>query len=138
MIEVADVFRRFAADYLSAHGVSMPPSHRRAIEDILDCRTAALGGQVWRCEACNTEVFSYHSCGNRSCPKCHTAQTREWLDRRQSDLRDAGALCGRSATAISTSSCAPPPLPPIHLQALSSSLANLVEPLALVRIGGNR
>jgi hypothetical protein len=33
-----------------------------ATEDILDCRTAALGGQVWRCEGCNTEVFSYHSC----------------------------------------------------------------------------
>jgi hypothetical protein len=62
MIEVADVFRRFAADYVSAHGASMLPSHRRAIDDILDCRTAALGGQVWRCETCNTEVFSFHSC----------------------------------------------------------------------------
>ena len=51
MIEVAAVFRRFAADYLSAHGASMLPSHRRAIEDILNCRTAALGGQLWRCEA---------------------------------------------------------------------------------------
>jgi hypothetical protein len=50
MIEVADVFRRFAADYVSAHGASMLPSHRRAIEDILHCRTAALGGQVWRCK----------------------------------------------------------------------------------------
>jgi hypothetical protein len=86
MIEVADVFRRFAADYLSVHGASMLPSHRRAIENILDCRTAALGGQVWHCEACNTEVFSYHSCGNRSCPKCHTAQTQEWLERRQAEL----------------------------------------------------
>ena len=79
MIEVADVFRRFAADYLSAHGASMLPSHRRAIEDILNCRTAALGGQVWRCEQCDTEMFSWHSCANRSCPKCHTAQTKEWL-----------------------------------------------------------
>jgi len=86
MIEIADVFRRFAADYLSAHGASMLPSHRRAIEDILNCRTAALGGQVWRCEACSTEVFSYHSCGNRSCPKCHTAQTQEWLERRQAEM----------------------------------------------------
>src|ERR1700676_4615033 len=86
MIEVADVFRRFAADYLSAHGASMLPSHRRAIEDILNCRTAALGGQVWRCEQCDTEMFSWHSCGNRSCPKCHTAQTQEWLDRRRSEM----------------------------------------------------
>lgn len=86
MIELAEVFRRFAADYLSVHGTSMPPSHRRAIEDILNCRTAALGGQVWRCDACNTEVFSYHSCGNRSCPKCHTKQTQAWLDHRQAEL----------------------------------------------------
>jgi hypothetical protein len=86
MIEVADVFRRFAADYLSAHGASMLPSHRRAIDDILACRTAALGGQVWRCEQCDTEVFSYHSCGNRSCPKCHTAQTQEWLACRQAEM----------------------------------------------------
>jgi hypothetical protein len=86
MIELAEVFRRFAADYLSVHGASMLPSHRRATEDILACRTAALGGQLWRCEACNTEIFSYHSCGNRSCPKCHTAQTQEWLELRQAEL----------------------------------------------------
>src|SRR5271166_1766476 len=67
----------------------MLPSHRRAIEDILNCRTAALGGQVWRCETCNTEVFSFHSCGNRSCPKCHTAQTQEWLEHRQAEMLPA-------------------------------------------------
>jgi hypothetical protein len=35
MIELADVFRRLAADYLPAYGASILPSHRRAIEDIL-------------------------------------------------------------------------------------------------------
>src|ERR1700692_1253863 len=64
----------------------MLPSHRRAIDDILDCRTAALGGQVWRCETCNTEVFSFHSCGHRSCPKCHTARTQEWREHRQPEM----------------------------------------------------
>jgi hypothetical protein len=39
MIEVADVFRRFAAVYLSAHGASRRSSHQRAIEDILNCCT---------------------------------------------------------------------------------------------------
>jgi hypothetical protein len=86
VIEIAEVFRRFAADSLDAHGAAMPPSHRRAIQDILDCRTAALGGQVWRCEDCGTETFSFHSCGNRSCPKCHTAQTQEWLGHRQAEM----------------------------------------------------
>jgi hypothetical protein len=45
MIEVADVFRRFAADYLAAHGASLPPSHRRAIEDILRPGVALRGVQ---------------------------------------------------------------------------------------------
>ena len=86
MIEIADVFRRFAEDYLSAHGASMPPSHRRAVTDILDCRTAALGGQLWRCDHCSAEVFSYHSCKNRSCPKCHTEQTERWLEARRAEM----------------------------------------------------
>ena len=58
MIEVADVFRRFAAGYLSAHGASLLPSHRRAIEDILTCRTAHSAARSWRCEQCDTgDVF---------------------------------------------------------------------------------
>jgi hypothetical protein len=86
VIEVADVFRRFAGDYLSAHGASMPPSHQRAITDILACRTEALGGHLWRCDECAAEVFSYHSCKNRSCPKCHTDQTERWLEARKGEM----------------------------------------------------
>jgi hypothetical protein len=85
VIEVADVFRRFAPDYLAAHGASMLPSHRRAIDDIMACRTQALGGHLWRCDQCNTEVFAYHSCKNRSCPKCHADQTEHWLQARQAE-----------------------------------------------------
>jgi hypothetical protein len=86
VIEVADVFRRFARDYLSAHGASMLPSHRRAITDIQACRTEVLGGHLWRCEQCSAEVFSYHSCKNRSCPKCHTDQTEHWLEARRAEM----------------------------------------------------
>ena len=86
MIEIADVFRRFADDYLSAHGASMLPSHRRAIADILACRTEALGGHLWRCDRCGAEVFAYHSCSNRSCPKCHSEQTERWLEHAQAEM----------------------------------------------------
>ena len=86
MIEIADVFRRFAGEYLSAHGASMPPSHRRAIADILACRTEALGGRLWRCESCSAEIFSYHSCKNRSCPKCHGPQIERWLEMRKAEM----------------------------------------------------
>ena len=86
MIEIADVFRRFADDYLSANGATILPSHRRAIADILACRTEALGGHLWRCDHCSAEVYSYHSCKNRSCPKCHTDQTERWLAARKAEV----------------------------------------------------
>jgi hypothetical protein len=62
MPEVADVFRRFAGRYLEAHGAAMLPSHRRAIADILACRTEALGGQLWSCDDCGTRLHVFHSC----------------------------------------------------------------------------
>jgi hypothetical protein len=86
VIEIADVFRRFADDYLSAHGATILPSHRRAIADILACRTEALGGHLWRCDHCSAEVYSYHSCKNRSCPKCHADQTEGWLASRKAEV----------------------------------------------------
>jgi hypothetical protein len=36
----------------------MLPSHRRAIADILACRTQALGGHLWRCDHCSVELYS--------------------------------------------------------------------------------
>lgn len=86
MVDVADVVRRFAPAYLDVHGASMLPSHRRALTDIAACRTAELGGHLWRCTACSAEVYSYHGCRNRSCPKCHTDQTRDWLEARRNEL----------------------------------------------------
>jgi hypothetical protein len=87
VIAIAEVFRRFADDSQSVHGASMLPSHRRAITDILACRTEALGGHLWRCDQCGAEVFAYHSCKNRSCPKCHTDQTERWLQARKLEMR---------------------------------------------------
>jgi hypothetical protein len=86
VITVADVFRRFAPHYLSAHAGALLPSHARAIADILACRTQALGGHRWRCDRCSTEVHSYHSCKNRSCPTCHRDQTARWLQARKAEL----------------------------------------------------
>ena len=86
MVALADVFRRFADDYLSRHGASVLPSHRRAIADILACRTHALGGHLWRCNHCSSEVYSYHSCKNRSGPRCHKDQTERWIAAREVEL----------------------------------------------------
>ena len=48
VIELADVFRRFADGYMSAHGAAMPASHRRAIADIMACRTELESAWTYR------------------------------------------------------------------------------------------
>ncbi len=45
-LELADVFRRFGPDYLTKYAGAMPPSHEKAIYDIIRCRTPALGGHL--------------------------------------------------------------------------------------------
>ena len=85
-LEVADVFRQFGPSYLDAFGDRLLPSHRRAIDDILACRTAAMGGHVYRCDGCGQHFYVYHGCRNRSCPACHTHQTQQWLDARTVEL----------------------------------------------------
>src|SRR5215831_18339758 len=64
----------------------MLPSHRRAIADIIACRTEALGGQQWCCNHCGTLVHVFHSCRNRACPKCHAEQTQAWLEQRREEI----------------------------------------------------
>jgi integrase/recombinase XerD len=84
MPEVADVVRRYGREYLDRFGQDLLPSHRRAMEALLACRTEALGGQLLQCEHGGQEHYVYHSCRNRSCPTCHRLDTDAWLaDRRQ-------------------------------------------------------
>jgi hypothetical protein len=53
---------------------------------IVQCRSAALGGHVLRCDGCGVEQVSYNSCRNRHCPKCQSSAAQRWLDARQADL----------------------------------------------------
>jgi Putative transposase/Transposase zinc-binding domain len=55
----------------------------RAIEQ---CRTEALGGQVYVCPACGETRYSYHSCRNRHCPKCQNENAQRWLEKQQTLL----------------------------------------------------
>jgi hypothetical protein len=80
VVELAEIVRQAGEAYTRAFGARMLPSHTRALEDILACRTPALGGSLFACdEDCGHLEFAYHSCGNRHCPTCHRERTRRWL-----------------------------------------------------------
>ena len=84
MLEVADVVRAAAPEICAR--LAVLPSQQQALRSILNCRTSALGGQLYRCLECGERVFSYHSCGNRHCPKCHGQQTEDWLQEQRARL----------------------------------------------------
>jgi hypothetical protein len=86
MLEVADIFRLHGPEYRAKFGDRMLPSHRRAMQDIEQCRTESLGGQLYYCAQCDQQRYSYHSCKNRHCPKCQNEQANEWLKAQQSLL----------------------------------------------------
>ncbi len=50
------------------------------------CRSAALGGHVLRCGACEDVQIAYNSCRNRHCPKCQSSAAKRWLSDRQQEL----------------------------------------------------
>jgi hypothetical protein len=84
MLEVADIFRRHGAAYRAQY--SLLPSQARALRDLEACRTAYFGGHLKQCDHCDRQVYAYHSCRNRHCPKCHGDQTERWLAQQQSRL----------------------------------------------------
>jgi hypothetical protein len=84
VLEVADILRAAGAEVCARLAVS--PSQQRAVRAILECRTPALGGEVFGCPKCGAFHYSYHSCGNRNCTKCHGQQTERWLTEQRARL----------------------------------------------------
>jgi len=79
--EVADVIRAHGEAFLAKHGGALTAEQRRALRDLADCRTQALGGHVERCLDCGHARIAYNSCRNRHCPKCQALARARWLQR---------------------------------------------------------
>lgn len=79
--EVAEVIREHGEAFLAKYGGMLNAEQKRALRDLADCRTAALGGHVQRCLDCGHERIAYNSCRNRHCPKCQALARARWLER---------------------------------------------------------
>jgi hypothetical protein len=82
-LELADIFRQYGPAYRQKYASRIPANHFKAMRAIEQCRTEALGGQVYRCPNCEQLQYSYHSCRNRHCPKCQNDHAQRWLDKQQ-------------------------------------------------------
>jgi hypothetical protein len=82
--EVADILRHHMNDYKTEY--CLWPLHRKVVSDLLNCRTARLGGHIERCDNCGAVRITYHSCRNRHCPKCQHMPRERWLEKRKNDI----------------------------------------------------
>jgi hypothetical protein len=83
---VAEIIRLHGAAYRAHVGDRLLPSQVRVLRDLAACRTASCGGHLTHCDHCDTQVFRYHSCGNRHCPTCHQPHTEHWLETQRAQL----------------------------------------------------
>jgi hypothetical protein len=61
-LELTDIFRTHQDDFLARWNPALSREQRQALRDIRDCRTAALGGHLQRCDQCGHRVNVYNSC----------------------------------------------------------------------------
>jgi len=85
-LEVADIFRTHGPAWRQTQHSHLSLGQLKVMSAIEQCRTAALGGHVLRCNACGHFDIAYNSCRNRHCPKCQARAAQRWLEARQADL----------------------------------------------------
>jgi hypothetical protein len=85
-LEVADIIRASGSRFSERHASRLAYQHRKVMDAIVRCRTAALGGHRDQCLRCGHQAISYNSCRNRHCPKCQGNARARWLAARSAEL----------------------------------------------------
>ncbi|MCP4113269.1 MAG: IS91 family transposase [Desulfobacteraceae bacterium] len=83
-VELADILKAHIGDYQKKY--QLFPEQYKIVYDLLNCRTAYLGGHIDRCTECGKESISYNSCRNRHCPKCQSLPREKWIANRGADV----------------------------------------------------
>jgi hypothetical protein len=83
-LEVAHILHKHIGDYQNQY--RLWAEHKKIVSDLLNCRTAHLGGHIDRCDNCGTVRIIYHSCRNRHCPKCQHMPRERWLEKRKDEI----------------------------------------------------
>ena len=85
-LEVADIVRTSGNRFWEHYGSHLAWQHRKVLDAIVRCRTAALGAHRDQCTRCGHQAISYNSCRNRHCPRCQGNARSRWLAKRRTEL----------------------------------------------------
>lgn len=80
MPTLADVVRQHGPAYQQRFAAKLLPSHAHAMNAIVSCRTAAMGGHLEHCGQCGQTKLVYHSCRHRACPRCGGERAAQWVE----------------------------------------------------------
>ena len=83
---VAEIFRRTGGAYRRRLAGRLDAGRLKVMAAIEACRTAALGGHMYRCDGCGREHPLYNSCRNRHCPLCQGLAANRWREARAADI----------------------------------------------------
>jgi hypothetical protein len=83
---VADIGRASGNSFWEHYGSHLAWQHRKVLDAIVRCRTAALGAHHDQCTRCGYQAISYNSCRNRHCPRCQGNARSRWLAQRRAEL----------------------------------------------------
>ncbi|HKM06191.1 MAG TPA: IS91 family transposase [Sphaerochaeta sp.] len=83
--EVQDILAHSFASFRLRH--PLDKDQYKAVNAILRCRTAALGGHKDSC-SCGFSRISYNSCRCRCCPKCGSMKRESWIEGRLCSILD--------------------------------------------------
>ncbi|WP_200897935.1 IS91 family transposase [Arsukibacterium sp. MJ3] len=83
-LHLSDVLTRFLPDYQQHYAMNW--QQQAACKHILQCRTLALGQQLWQCDNCQQQQVVYCSCRDRHCPRCQGQRTRDWIEAQAANL----------------------------------------------------
>jgi hypothetical protein len=86
MSAIQKIFRIYSKQYLALYGERMPKIHKKAIQDIIDCRSGSFGTIVYACHDCQTIKSIACCCGNRHCPTCQHDKADQWLHKQMENL----------------------------------------------------
>lgn len=84
------------ADIVKQHRPALERRYRlsryqkRLLTDMVQCRTAVLGGHLEVCENGDFERVAYNSCRNRGCPKCQALAQEKWIAGMRERILDIG------------------------------------------------
>ena len=87
-VTVQRIFRKYGMHYLEDEDVS--PLTKRAVRDIVYCRTPVMGTHLETCDSCGSSFTLANSCGKRYCNLCSGIQTAKWTRKRQREVVNAG------------------------------------------------